>query len=875
MAIKPLSNHYSMESAATIFDEEALTALQLAARTAAKVNEVIHDQNDLRDDHTALVSETQQALKAQTDKIADLQRVTIPQAVEDEVAEQIQNGTFDKAISEHTHGLEARLNNFMENLPEGGTTSDAELIDIRVGADGFTYANAGSAVRNQIEQTRKSAEEMSYNGVRTIPLKWSVVTTSSSAYFVSDPFPVPVDGVSVRTVERFETKINGVSSKLLRHIQLGAMVNGEFVEDPDLTEEYGFGTGYNGNIFFIPYMEGVFVKINVSMIGGSNHQLKPNNYEDYAHIVDYIRAYTGKVNGGGLLGYVPATYVSDDAEGWTVDWNMRALSWKYMQAFAPIPLKYVDRIVCSPDVWIGGKVYKFDPITRTTKFVKVLAHNNATPCIGAECVLDCSEYGDNDYMLLAFGRVPLASEYASTGYAGTSDKVKNNTLMGLDLHNVVDKVRVVWADSLTVKKGCESASPVVQRNVELLKSLKHKTVPGLFTRYTSRNHYLLGKDDFAGVIYGGGYTGGFFYYNVSPATYYAALLNPNSNAYGDWVSAESGNAYGITCTTFTMLMHGHPVPRSTFDMRYHTGFNGFELKPFNLEKDLHTIKSYDVLTQGYDNTGHSVMVTDIVNVDNTVKGLRVLESTTPSTKESFFLLHNGVPFRKATPESWYQDAYDFVAISDPAYDAPIADKANWIAPYTEPQKVMCSRGYGAIYVEGKHKVVLSVDPAVTNISITVDGSAVGNFVPQDMSRGEQNGYLLVDITDKIHAGTVVIRNNVDDGEETLHYINVDDYTVDANLDGDVMHIQVSHPEKVKYVVYFLQNTTEDFRGSLIYEPDFHNGVMTVPAVLETNIGTFRMDAHTDKDYKFYTNVIFKTDYDTNTFGRDASGNKFA
>ena len=38
--------HYSLENAATVYDEEAMTALELAARTAAKVNEAIDDIND-------------------------------------------------------------------------------------------------------------------------------------------------------------------------------------------------------------------------------------------------------------------------------------------------------------------------------------------------------------------------------------------------------------------------------------------------------------------------------------------------------------------------------------------------------------------------------------------------------------------------------------------------------------------------------------------------------------------------------------------------------------------------------------------------------------------------------------------------------------
>lgn len=58
--------------------------------------------------------------------------------------------------------LSARMDTFTK-LPSGSTTGDAELADIRVGADGTVYSNAGEAVRTQVNDVKRDLSELNTN----------------------------------------------------------------------------------------------------------------------------------------------------------------------------------------------------------------------------------------------------------------------------------------------------------------------------------------------------------------------------------------------------------------------------------------------------------------------------------------------------------------------------------------------------------------------------------------------------------------------------------------------------------------------------------------------------------------------------------------
>lgn len=180
--IDKLNLHYSFNNPASAFDEEALTSLELAGRQGAKINELIDDQN-------ALKTETAERIKAQDETIEsrmNAQDNAISSKVNSAIQSNITSGTFNASIDRYAGEVISRVNLIEGQIPVGPTSMDAEVLDIRVGAGGKTYANAGESVREQIKTVVNDFDFL-INGVNgLIELDGNLVNhkTLTSGYYL-------------------------------------------------------------------------------------------------------------------------------------------------------------------------------------------------------------------------------------------------------------------------------------------------------------------------------------------------------------------------------------------------------------------------------------------------------------------------------------------------------------------------------------------------------------------------------------------------------------------------------------------------------------------------------------------------------------------
>ena len=132
---------------------------------------------------------------------------------EDEINDEIsaQNTVISGQNSRITT-LEGRMDTF-STLTEGSTTGDAELADIRVGANGVTYPSAGDAVRGQFSEL--SDELKDYMGIINIRWILGYVNISTGVIYPTNDNGIHTNFIPVTPNERIyvvPTSLSGYSS---------------------------------------------------------------------------------------------------------------------------------------------------------------------------------------------------------------------------------------------------------------------------------------------------------------------------------------------------------------------------------------------------------------------------------------------------------------------------------------------------------------------------------------------------------------------------------------------------------------------------------------------------------------------------------------
>lgn len=104
--------------------------------------------------------------------------------------------------------LSARMDTFTQ-LPSGSTSGDAELIDIRVGADGVTYPTAGDAVRGQVTDLKSDigVSDVTFTEVSGKYISKNSNEASSAPFSRSVPIAVSKGEIINFTAKGYNTEV--------------------------------------------------------------------------------------------------------------------------------------------------------------------------------------------------------------------------------------------------------------------------------------------------------------------------------------------------------------------------------------------------------------------------------------------------------------------------------------------------------------------------------------------------------------------------------------------------------------------------------------------------------------------------------------------
>jgi len=132
-------------------------------------------------------------------------------------------------IAKEQKTLKSRMDEFA-SLPDGSTAGDAELTDIRVGADGMTYASAGEAVRTQITNINEDLSEFKSDIYQANLLKLQPKVEYLGNYTIGSNGALTANS----GYDAYSVAMNGLSSVVVSKANIYGYFNGSL----EITDTY-------------------------------------------------------------------------------------------------------------------------------------------------------------------------------------------------------------------------------------------------------------------------------------------------------------------------------------------------------------------------------------------------------------------------------------------------------------------------------------------------------------------------------------------------------------------------------------------------------------------------------------------------------------
>lgn len=140
--MEKINNYVLPEHTNNLYKEEAISSIALTKDVATKINEIIDTLNSFNE--TDL--EWKQEMEGTIRKGVIYMKDNLINSLNELMELLKESGFIDTRIEHHCDRLKERLDNLVTSVP-----SDAELLDMRVGTTGKTYATAGECFRNELK----------------------------------------------------------------------------------------------------------------------------------------------------------------------------------------------------------------------------------------------------------------------------------------------------------------------------------------------------------------------------------------------------------------------------------------------------------------------------------------------------------------------------------------------------------------------------------------------------------------------------------------------------------------------------------------------------------------------------------------------------